>query len=80
MISKWTTLLMCLCVFFSLSFHFPDGPQFRQRPQSIEADIGSVVSLTCEVDGNPMPDIVWIQHPIDRVGFRKPFWVHFEFR
>ncbi|XP_055841276.1 irregular chiasm C-roughest protein [Episyrphus balteatus] len=43
------------------------GPQFRQRPQSIEADIGSVVSLTCEVDGNPMPDIVWIQHPIDRV-------------
>ncbi|XP_030386521.1 irregular chiasm C-roughest protein [Scaptodrosophila lebanonensis] len=43
------------------------APSFKQRPQSIEADIGSVVSLYCEVDSNPQPDIVWIQHPSDRV-------------
>ncbi|KAH8361066.1 hypothetical protein KR200_011409 [Drosophila serrata] len=43
------------------------APSFRQRPQSLEADIGSVVSLSCEVDSNPQPEIVWIQHPSDRV-------------
>nr|AAM75049.1 RE01586p [Drosophila melanogaster] len=43
------------------------APSFRQRPQSMEADVGSVVSLTCEVDSNPQPEIVWIQHPSDRV-------------
>uniref|UniRef100_W8AUB9 Irregular chiasm C-roughest protein n=2 Tax=Ceratitis capitata TaxID=7213 RepID=W8AUB9_CERCA len=43
------------------------APSFRQRPQSIEADVGTLISLSCEVDGNPTPDIVWIQHPSDRV-------------
>ncbi|XP_011293010.2 irregular chiasm C-roughest protein [Musca domestica] len=43
------------------------GPTFKEKPRSIESDIGSVVTLNCEVDGNPTPDIVWIQHPIDRV-------------
>ncbi|XP_016981202.1 irregular chiasm C-roughest protein [Drosophila rhopaloa] len=43
------------------------APSFRQRPQSMEADVGSVVSLGCEVDSNPQPEIVWIQHPSDRV-------------
>ncbi|XP_017009219.2 irregular chiasm C-roughest protein [Drosophila takahashii] len=43
------------------------APSFRQRPQSMEADVGSVVSLSCEVDSNPQPEIVWIQHPSDRV-------------
>lgn len=33
----------------------------------MEADVGSVVSLNCEVDSNPQPEIVWIQHPSDRV-------------
>jgi len=33
----------------------------------MEADVGSVVSLSCEVDSNPQPEIVWIQHPSDRV-------------
>lgn len=45
-----------------------DGPTFREKPRSIESDIGSIVTLNCEVDGNPTPDIVWIQHPIDRVS------------
>ncbi|XP_034481026.1 irregular chiasm C-roughest protein [Drosophila innubila] len=43
------------------------APSFRQRPQSMEADVGSVVSLNCEVDSNPQPEIFWIQHPSDRV-------------
>ncbi|KAH8300893.1 hypothetical protein KR044_003681 [Drosophila immigrans] len=43
------------------------APSFKQRPQSLEADVGSVVSLNCEVDSNPQPEIVWIQHPSDRV-------------
>nr|AAN31396.1 cell adhesion molecule RST [Drosophila virilis]AAN31397.1 cell adhesion molecule RST [Drosophila virilis] len=43
------------------------APSFKQRPQSMEADFGSIVSLNCEVDSNPPPEIVWIQHPSDRV-------------
>ncbi|KAH8387389.1 hypothetical protein KR093_006873 [Drosophila rubida] len=43
------------------------APSFKQRPQSLEADVGSVVSLSCEVDSNPLAEIVWIQHPSDRV-------------
>ncbi|XP_030079936.1 irregular chiasm C-roughest protein [Drosophila hydei] len=43
------------------------APSFKQRPQSMEADVGSIVSLNCEVDSNPQPEIVWIQHPSDRV-------------
>lgn len=36
-----------------------DGPQFRSKPKSIQADLGSSVTLTCDVDGNPYPDISW---------------------
>ncbi|XP_055682496.1 irregular chiasm C-roughest protein-like [Lutzomyia longipalpis] len=43
------------------------GPVFRTRPKSVEADIGTEVSLFCDVDGNPAPDIVWIHDPTDRV-------------
>lgn len=49
-------------------YYILDAPTFREKPRSLEADSGSLVTLTCEVDGNPTPDIVWIQHPIDRVG------------
>lgn len=43
------------------------GPVFKTRPQSVEADEGSVVTLTCDVDGNPVPEIVWIFDGLDRV-------------
>lgn len=36
------------------------GPRFRTRPRSIQADLGATVTLSCDVDGNPLPDIVWI--------------------
>ncbi|TMW40286.1 hypothetical protein DOY81_014634 [Sarcophaga bullata] len=48
------------------------GPTFKEKPRSMEADIGSLVTLNCEVDGNPTPDVVWIQHPIDRVVGASP--------
>jgi len=47
---------------------FIDGPIFKSRPKSVEADIGTTVSLSCDVDGNPQPDIVWIHDPTDRVS------------
>jgi hypothetical protein len=45
-----------------------DGPRFRSRPQSVQADQGSTVTLTCDVDGNPPPDIVWVHQATDRVN------------
>ncbi|VEN37949.1 unnamed protein product [Callosobruchus maculatus] len=35
------------------------GPQFRNRPRNVQADHGSSVTLTCDVDGNPFPDVSW---------------------
>ncbi|XP_075154282.1 kin of irre [Haematobia irritans] len=43
------------------------GPAFRQRPNSVEADIGASVTLKCDVDGNPPPEIEWINENSDRV-------------
>lgn len=37
------------------------------KPKSVEADIDATVSLTCDVDGNPTPDVVWIHEANDRV-------------
>ncbi|XP_055913065.1 irregular chiasm C-roughest protein [Eupeodes corollae] len=43
------------------------GPVFKHRPESVEADIGSTVNLRCEVDGNPPPEIEWINENSERV-------------
>lgn len=45
-----------------------DGPVFRLRPKSVEADNGASITLTCDVVGNPMPDILWIHEPNDKVN------------
>lgn len=45
-----------------------DGPVFKTRPKSVEADLDQVAVLTCDVDGNPPADIVWIHEPTDRVN------------
>lgn len=45
-----------------------DGPRFRGKPRSMQADIGASVTLTCDVDGNPPPEIVWIHEDTDRVS------------
>lgn len=41
------------------------GPQFRNKPRSQQADMGATVVLSCDVDGNPYPDIAW-QHEGNR--------------
>lgn len=43
------------------------APVFRTRPKSVEADEGQTVLLSCEVEGNPNPEIVWIFAGSDRV-------------
>ncbi|KAJ9599144.1 hypothetical protein L9F63_010412, partial [Diploptera punctata] len=48
--------------------HMPDGPRFRTRPRSIQADLGTTVTLSCDVDGNPPPDIVWIHDDTAKKG------------
>ncbi|XP_071449703.1 irregular chiasm C-roughest protein [Hetaerina americana] len=48
------------------------GPRFRIRPQSVEAEEGSTVSMSCDVDGNPPADIVWIHEPTEKVVGTSP--------
>ncbi|XP_017009136.2 irregular chiasm C-roughest protein [Drosophila takahashii] len=48
------------------------GPVFRQRPVSVEADLGATVSMRCEVAGNPTPEIEWISENNDRVVGNAP--------
>uniref|UniRef100_A0A182J1W2 Ig-like domain-containing protein n=1 Tax=Anopheles atroparvus TaxID=41427 RepID=A0A182J1W2_ANOAO len=43
------------------------GPSFRVRPKSIEADLDTTVTLTCDVDGNPVPSVLWIHELTDQV-------------
>lgn len=43
------------------------GPRFRKRPMSVQADHSAMITLTCDIDGNPQPDIVWYHEPTERV-------------
>lgn len=62
-ISAWDDRSQRLTSFIS----FVDGPVFRTRPKSIEADNGAKIALVCDVVGNPPPDILWIHEPHDKV-------------
>lgn len=53
-------------------FFYSDGPQFRVKPQSIEADNGATVTLSCDVDGNPFPDITWYHGDNPKVVSTNP--------
>lgn len=46
-----------------------DQPSFIRLPENVEADDQMEVTLNCEVISNPIPDIVWVFDPIDRVSF-----------
>lgn len=48
-----------------------DQPSFIRLPENVEADDQSEVTLSCEVTSNPIPDIVWVFDPIDRVSFKS---------
>lgn len=58
---------------FFACYYFLDGPVFKTRPQSIEADNGASISLICDVVGNPPPDILWIHEPNDKVSSDEKF-------
>lgn len=36
------------------------GPAFRSQLKSVEAEEGDTATLSCDVDGNPTPEIEWI--------------------
>ncbi|XP_032524500.2 irregular chiasm C-roughest protein-like [Danaus plexippus] len=46
-------------------------PSFRNRPRDVDAEIGKQVTLNCDVDGYPAPEIIWLHYEEDtniRVG------------
>ncbi|XP_041985812.1 irregular chiasm C-roughest protein-like isoform X2 [Aricia agestis] len=46
-------------------------PSFRNRPKDVEAEVGKQVTLSCDVDGFPAPEIRWLHYEEDtniRVG------------
>lgn len=45
-----------------------DQPTFIKRPHNVDADNQEVVKLSCEIDANPPPEIIWVFDPIDRVN------------
>lgn len=51
----------------SVTLDISYGPSFRAPPQSVEADPDTTVTLGCDVDGNPAPDVLWIHEPSDQV-------------
>ncbi|XP_018566968.1 irregular chiasm C-roughest protein-like isoform X1 [Anoplophora glabripennis] len=48
------------------------GPQFRSKPRSIQADPGSSVTLSCDVDGNPFPDVSWYHEDKKKIVSSSP--------
>ncbi|KAL4707087.1 hypothetical protein ACJJTC_011413 [Scirpophaga incertulas] len=47
------------------------APKFRTLPKDVAAEIGTPISLSCDVDGHPAPEIRWLHHEEDqtiRVG------------
>ena len=44
-----------------------DKPVFKSEPVDKNAELGEKVELTCDVDGNPEPEIVWTQEDSQKV-------------
>ncbi|KAG6462376.1 hypothetical protein O3G_MSEX013220 [Manduca sexta] len=45
-------------------------PKFRSRPENVEAEMGSRVTLNCDVDGEPAPAIRWLLSEPGRIGVK----------
>ncbi|XP_039761635.1 irregular chiasm C-roughest protein-like isoform X3 [Pararge aegeria] len=52
----------------SLTLNVTYPPSFRTRPHNIEAEEDSSVTLSCDVDGEPRPEIRWLYHEPGRIG------------
>ncbi|XP_018325250.1 irregular chiasm C-roughest protein isoform X2 [Agrilus planipennis] len=48
------------------------APYFRNKPKSVQADLGSTKTITCDVDGNPLPEITWIKEDTNEVVSNNP--------
>ncbi|XP_031765183.2 irregular chiasm C-roughest protein-like [Galleria mellonella] len=47
------------------------APKFKSHPKDVEAEVGTPITLSCDVDGYPVPEINWLHHEEDqniRVG------------
>lgn len=44
-----------------------DAPTFRSLPKDVEAEVGTTVTLSCDVDGYPTPEIRWLHHEEDQM-------------
>ncbi|XP_050679568.1 irregular chiasm C-roughest protein-like [Leptidea sinapis] len=42
------------------------GPSFRTRPQNVEGELGTSVTLSCLVEGHPQPKITWLRYDQDK--------------
>lgn len=47
------------------------GPTFRSLPKSIDVEEGDKATLSCDVDGNPTPEVVWIFNQSGKVSFSR---------
>ncbi|XP_049882142.1 irregular chiasm C-roughest protein-like isoform X2 [Pectinophora gossypiella] len=54
----------------SLKLDVTYPPTFRTRPQNVEAEVGRSVTLSCDVDGQPTPEIRWLFHEPGRIGVK----------
>ncbi|XP_052743120.1 irregular chiasm C-roughest protein isoform X2 [Bicyclus anynana] len=54
----------------SLTLNVTYPPSFRTRPRNIEAEEGASVTLSCDVDGDPKPEIRWLYHEPGRIGVK----------
>ncbi|CRK89578.1 CLUMA_CG003242, isoform A [Clunio marinus] len=48
------------------------GPTFQSQLKSVETDEGNTITLSCDVDGNPTPEIEWIFNPSGKVVGTTP--------
>ncbi|CAK1549208.1 unnamed protein product [Leptosia nina] len=54
----------------ALTLNVTYPPSFRTRPRNLEAEIGSSVTLSCDVDGQPQPEIRWLFNEPGRIGVK----------
>lgn len=45
----------------------PDGPMFMTKSKYVSADITDDATLTCQVDSNPPPAIIWTRKQSPRI-------------
>ncbi|XP_047738049.1 peroxidasin [Hyalella azteca] len=52
-------------------FHCIGMPHIMEGPQDIEVSFGGTAAFTCKVDGDPVPEVVWL-HNNEVIGEARP--------